>query len=54
LFHQFGQEPFELPVTEGARRGDLGKSPFNMGPLIGNARVGVALGEIAGVAGEQF
>ena len=33
--------------------GDFGKPPLDMGPLICFARVGVVLGEIAGVAGEH-
>jgi hypothetical protein len=53
LLQQFGQEPFELRVTDERASGDLGKPPFNMGPLIRHPRVGVALGEIAGVAGEH-
>jgi hypothetical protein len=40
-------------VTDERGGGDLGEPPFNMGPLICFARVGVVLGEIAGVAGEH-
>src|SRR6267142_4291627 len=53
LFHQFGQELFEAPMTDERRSGDLGKPPFDLGPLICLARVGVTLGEIAGVAGQH-
>ena len=53
LFHQLGQELFEPPVTDERRSGDLGKPPFDVGPLICLARVGVTLGEIAGVAGQH-
>jgi len=53
LFLQFGNEQLELPVTDERRSGDLGKPPFDVGPLICLARVGVTLGEIAGVAGQH-
>src|SRR5215204_4873287 len=53
LLHQFGQDLFEPPVTDERGGGDLGEPPFNMRPLICFARVGVILGEIAGVAGEH-
>src|SRR5262245_58110446 len=53
LFHQFRNKLPELAVTEHRRRGDGGEPPFDLGPLVGLARVGVALGEIAGVAGQH-
>ena len=53
LLHQLGQELFEPSVTDERRSGDLRKPLFDVGPLFGLARIGVALGEIAGVAGEH-
>ena len=51
LLHQFGQDLFEPPVADERSSGDLEKPPFDMGPLICVARVGVVFGEIAGVTG---
>src|SRR5258705_2936300 len=53
LLCQFGNKLFEPPVTDERRSGDLGKPPLDVGPLIRLARIGVALGEIAGVAGQH-
>ena len=53
LLHQFWQDFFEPAVTDERGGGDLGEPTFNMGPLICFARIGVVLGEIAGIAGEH-
>jgi hypothetical protein len=44
LLHQFRQDLFEPPVTDERGGSDLGEPPFNVGPLICFARVGVVLG----------